>query len=132
MANLYPHLDQAKAAALTSRSFEYFIPGAGGIIVTVGLILFAYSTVLGWSYYGEKCFYYLTGFKGIKPYRIFFCFVVFFGAISQLDLVWNIADTFNGAMAIPNLIALLALSGVVVSETKDFQKIRAREKAGKV
>lgn len=132
MANIYPYIEEAQAAALTSRSFEYFLPGAGGIIVTVGLILFAYSTVLGWSYYGEKCFYYLTGFKGIKAYRIFFCFVVFFGAISQLDLVWNIADTFNGAMAIPNLIALLALSGVVVSETKDFQKIRAREKAGKV
>jgi AGCS family alanine or glycine:cation symporter len=128
MAGLYSSIDQAQAAALTSRSFEYFFPGFGSLIVTVGLILFAYSTVLGWSYYGEKCFYYLVGYKGLLPYRLIFSITVFFGAVWQLSLVWNIADVFNGAMAIPNLIALLALSGVVVAETKEFMKIREREK----
>lgn len=128
MAGLYSSIDQAQAAALTSRSFEYFFPGFGSLIVTVGLILFAYSTVLGWSYYGEKCFYYLVGYKGLLPYRLIFSITVFFGAVWQLSLVWNIADVFNGAMAIPNLTALLALSGVVVAETKEFMKIREREK----
>lgn len=128
MANLYSTIDEVQAAALTSRSFEYFLPGFGSLIVTVGLILFAYSTVLGWSYYGEKCFYYLVGYKGLLPYRLIFSITVFFGAVWQLSLVWNIADVFNGAMAIPNLIALLALSGVVVAETKEFMRIREREK----
>lgn len=131
MANIYPHIEEANAAILTNRSFDIFLPGLGGLIVTIGLILFAYSTVLGWSYYGEKCFYYLTGIKGVKLYRIIFCIVVFFGAVTHLELVWDIADTFNGAMAIPNLIALLALSGVVAAETRDFKKIRALEKSGK-
>jgi len=97
--------------------------------VTIALLFFAYSTVLGWSYYGEKCFYYLVGQKGIIPYRVFFCVLVFIGAILKLGLVWDIADTFNGAMAIPNLIALLALSGVIAAETKEFREIRAKEKA---
>lgn len=128
MANLYPGLEKAQAAALTSRSFELFIPHLGSLIVTVALVLFAYSTVLGWSYYGEKCFYYLVGYKGLKPYRIVFSVCAFFGAILQLSLVWDIADTFNGAMAIPNLIALLLLSGVIAAETKDFKEIRRKEK----
>lgn len=131
MANLYPGIDQAQAAALTSRSFDHFLPGLGSLIVTLGLILFAYSTVLGWSYYGEKCFYYLVGYKGLLPYRLIFSITAFFGAVWQLTLVWNIADVFNGAMAIPNLIGLLALSGVVVAETKEFMKIRDRENAQK-
>jgi AGCS family alanine or glycine:cation symporter len=129
MANLYIGLDKAQAAALTSRSFEHFIPHLGSLIVTIALVLFAYSTVLGWSYYGEKCFYYLFGVKGLKPYRIVFCIAAFFGSVLKLSLVWDIADTFNGAMAIPNLIALLLLSGVIAAETKDFQKLRAKEKS---
>lgn len=129
MANLYTGLDKAQAAALTSRSFEFFIPHAGSFIVTIALAFFAYSTVLGWSYYGEKCFYYLVGQKGIMPYRIFFSLLVFVGAMLKLGLVWDIADTFNGAMAIPNLIALVALSGVIASETRDFKQIRIKEKA---
>lgn len=130
MANIYPSVEVASAAVLTNRSFEHFLPGIGSYLVTIGLMLFAYSTVLGWAYYGEKCFYYLTNIKGVQLYRIIFCAVVFFGAVTQLQLVWDIADTFNGAMAIPNLIALLALSGVVASETKDFYRIRALEKSG--
>lgn len=129
MANLYSGIDKAQAAALTSRSFELFIPHMGSLIVTIALIFFAYSTVLGWSYYGEKCFYYLVGQKGILPYRLVFCICAFIGAGLKLGLVWDIADTFNGAMAIPNLIALLALSGVIAAETKDFNRIRVNEKA---
>ncbi len=128
MANLYTGIDKAQASALTSRSFEFFMPQVGSLIVTVALILFAYSTVLGWSYYGEKCFYYLVGQKGIIPYRIVFCLFAFVGAGLKIGLVWDIADTFNGAMAIPNLIALLALSGVIAAETKEFAGIRAIEK----
>ena len=127
MAGLYQGFSEGTAAILTSSSFDYFLPGIGSYIVTIGLILFAYSTVLGWFYYGEKCFYYLAGFKGIKPYRLIFCFMVFIGAILKMGLVWDLADAFNGAMAIPNLIGLLALSGVVVSETREFQKLRDQE-----
>lgn len=117
---------EPNAAALTSQSFQYFMP-FGSVLVTIALLFFAYSTVLGWSYYGEKCFYYLVGEKGLVPYRIVFCATVFIGAVTELDLVWSIADTFNAAMCVPNLIALLLLSGVIASETKDFKGIRAKE-----
>ncbi|MCL6477582.1 MAG: sodium:alanine symporter family protein [Peptococcaceae bacterium] len=130
MAGLYPGLEKAQAAALTSRSFESFIPGLGSLVVTLGLIFFAYSTVLGWSYYGEKCFYYLVGQRGITIYRVLFSIAVLVGATLKLSVVWDIADTMNGAMAIPNLIALLALSGVIVAETRDFNKLREKEKMG--
>lgn len=114
------------AAALTSQSFQFFIP-YGNILVTIALLFFAYSTVLGWSYYGEKCFYYLVGDKGLIPYRVIFCLTVFIGAVTELDLVWSIADTFNAAMCIPNLLALLLLSGVIVAETNDFKQLRMKE-----
>jgi AGCS family alanine or glycine:cation symporter len=103
---------------LTARAFSHGLPGnSGGIIVAVGLILFAYSTMLGWSYYGEKSVEYLFGAGLVKPYRFVFCIFIFIGAYTKLDLVWAVADVFNGLMAIPNLIALLALSKVVVQET---------------
>ena len=103
---------------LTARAFSHGLPGSsGGIIVAVGLILFAYSTMLGWSYYGEKALEYLFGAGLVKPYRVVFCIFIFIGAYTKLDLVWAVADVFNGLMAIPNLIALLALSGVVAQET---------------
>jgi len=117
---------EPNSAALTAQSFQHFIP-FGNVLVTIALVFFAYSTVLGWSYYGEKCFYYLVGEKGLIPYRVIFCAVVFVGAVTELDLVWSIADTFNAAMCIPNLIALILLSGVIVAETKDFKGIRAQE-----
>jgi alanine or glycine:cation symporter, AGCS family len=108
-------------AELTTVAFSSSLPGnIGGIIVSIGLILFAYSTLLGWSYYGEKSLAYLFGESLVKPYRIFFCIVVFFGAIVKMKLVWSIADVFNGLMAIPNLIGLLALSGIVVAETNKY------------
>lgn len=128
MSGLYESIDKSQAAALTGRAFELFIPNMGSLLVTIALIFFAYSTVLGWSYYGEKCFYYLTGPKGLLPYRVVFCCSAFLGAVLKLGMVWDIADTFNGAMAIPNLIALLALSGVIVSETRDFKRVREEEK----
>lgn len=108
-------------AELTTLAFNHGLPGnSGGIIVAIGLILFAYSTMLGWSYYGEKSLEYLLGAKFVIPYRILFCIVVFVGAGVKLDLVWAIADVFNGLMAIPNLIGLLFLSGVIVSETNKY------------
>ncbi len=118
-----------EGASLTAASFNALLPGnnLGAYLVTIGLIFFAYSTVLGWSYYGEKCFQYLLGTKGITVYRWAFVLVAFWGATAKLDVVWGIADVFNGAMAIPNLIGLLFLSNVIVSETKDFNKLRQKE-----
>ena len=117
-------------AALTTMAFQKGLPGPGGIIVAIGIILFAYSTILGWAYYGEKCAEYLFGVGVVKPYRYLWVIFVGLGAIAKLALVWDIADTLNGLMAIPNLIGLLLLSGVVVSETKDFlENIKAKEDA---
>ncbi len=104
---------------LTSAAFNA-IPVVGPIVLTVGLITFAWSTILGWSYYGERVWIYLVGSKVIKPFRILWTIVVFIGCVMQLDLVWNIADTLNAMMAFPNLVALLGLSGVIVSETKKY------------
>ena len=105
-------------AELTSAAFEAGLPGLGGIIVTIGLIFFAYSTLLGWSYYGEKSIGFLLGERSVKFYRLAFTLVVFVGAVVRLDLVWALADCMNGLMAAPNLVGLLGLTGVVVSETK--------------
>jgi len=116
---------------LTSDAFNKFLPGIGGWIVTIGLIFFAYSTILGWSYYGEKSFEYLFGAKSVMPYRVVFTIFVFIGAIFSNDLVWNFADAMNGLMAVPNLIGLLLLSGVVVAETKVIKDIITKEKAAK-
>jgi AGCS family alanine or glycine:cation symporter len=95
-------------------------------------MLFAYSTILGWAYYGEKCAEYLFGTKIIMPYRFAWVIVVALGAVMKLSFVWDLADTMNGLMAVPNLIGLLLLSGVVVKETKDFfEGTYAKEKAAK-
>jgi AGCS family alanine or glycine:cation symporter len=108
-------------AELTSIAFSRGLPGEwGNSIVAIGLILFAYSTMLGWSYYGEKSIEYLLGENAVRPYRLVFVVFVGIGAILKLDLVWAIADVFNGLMALPNLIALLALSPVIVRETKNY------------
>lgn len=109
-------------AELTTRAFNHGLPGnSGGIIVAVGLILFAYSTIIGWSYYGEKSLEYLLGPASVKPYRALFCVMVFVGAVvSKLELVWSFADVMNGLMAVPNLVGLLGLSSVVVSETQEY------------
>lgn len=117
-----------QGVALTSNAFEKFLPGYGGAIVGISLIFFAFSTILGWCYYGEKCFEYLCGLAVIKFYRGVYSLAVFIGSVSSLSLVWTVADIFNGLMAIPNLIALLALSGIVVEETKLFEAKLAEEK----
>jgi AGCS family alanine or glycine:cation symporter len=122
MAGMYIGAEGSQAAALTSQSFSKFLPGFGTMVVTISLIFFAYSTILGWSYYGERCLYYLTESKTASfLYRLIFSAFVMVGATVKLGLVWDISDTFNGAMAIPNLIGLVALSGVIVQQTKDFK-----------
>lgn len=111
----------APVSAMTKSAFDIGLPGGfGGFIVTFGIVFFAYSTIIGWAYYGEKCFEYLFGVKTILPYRIIYSIFVAIGAAVKLDLVWNFADVMNGLMAIPNLIALLGLSGIIVAETNRF------------
>jgi len=127
MGGMYIGNGDLTGAALTTETFDALLPG-GGWIVTIGIILFAYSTVLGWAYYGEKCFEYLFGDKSITAYRVVYTLTVLLGAGMNLGLVWTIADIFNALMAIPNLIGLIALSGVVVASTKEFKKLRAQEK----
>ncbi|HEX3072349.1 MAG TPA: alanine:cation symporter family protein, partial [Ignavibacteriales bacterium] len=104
---------------LTSTAFSTALPGTwGGIVVSLGIMLFAYSTILGWSYYGEKSVEFLLGIKSVMPYRVLFTIAVFIGAVSKLEIVWSFADIMNGLMAIPNLIGLIGLSGIVAAETK--------------
>lgn len=120
--------ERLNAAPLTTAAFNEGLPGIGGYIVAIGIILFAYSTILGWSYYGEKCLAYLLGTGAVKYYRIIFVFLVFFGAVAKIDFVWNFADAMNGLMAIPNLIGLIGLSSVIVSETNYFmENIKPKE-----
>jgi len=92
----------------------------GQIILTIGLATFVFSTILGWSYYGERCVEYLFGKKGIMPYKIIYVVTVFLGGVLSFGIVWQLADALNALMAIPNLIALIALSGVIVKETKHY------------
>ncbi|MFA9398244.1 MAG: alanine/glycine:cation symporter family protein [Clostridiaceae bacterium] len=111
-------------AAMTNAAYTQGLPTdiIGLLIVTIGLAFFAFTTILGWNYYGEKCVEYVFGIKAIKPYKFIFIGLVLFGAFLKLDLIWIIADIVNGLMAIPNLIALIGLSGVVISETKEYFK----------
>jgi AGCS family alanine or glycine:cation symporter len=121
MAGLYHSADKEAAGTLTYFSFAQFLPHVGEVVVTVSVIFFAYSTILGWSYYGERCLYYLTeSNRASVIYRTIFSLFIFFGAVMNLELAWSISGIFNAAMAIPNLIALVALSGLIVSITKEF------------
>jgi AGCS family alanine or glycine:cation symporter len=106
-------------AALTTSAFDVTLPG-GGYIVSIGIVLFAFSTIVGWEYYGERCAEYLFGPKANMIYRILWIPFVLIGAIGGLEFVWSLADTMNGLMAIPNLIGVIALSGTVLKLTKDF------------
>ena len=112
-------MDGLVGANLTSGAFGT-IPTIGPIVLTIGLITFAWSTILGWSYYGERAWVYLAGVKAIMPFRIAWTLVVFVGCVAALDVVWNVADTLNACMAFPNCVALLGLSGVIASETKKY------------
>ena len=107
-------------ASLTSAAFETTIPGVGSHVVTIALAIFAFTTMLGWSFYGEKCVEYLLGVKSIKPFRILWCVAVPLGATADLGFIWLLADTLNALMAIPNLIALALLSPIVFKLTREF------------
>ncbi|MBB4825378.1 AGCS family alanine or glycine:cation symporter [Sporosarcina luteola] len=120
-----------EAGSLTAEAFGTFLGSAGPIVVAIGLVFFATSTILGWSYYGEKCFQYLfPNSKAVFAYRLIFVLFIFVGAVISLEAVWALADVLNGLMAIPNLIGLLGLSGIIVMETKRFQaKIKEEKEA---
>lgn len=107
-------------AALSTEAFNKGLPGPGGIIVAIGILLFAYSTILSWSYYGERCAEYLFGSRINKFYRIIWVPFIYIGSVGGLELMWNIADTLNGLMAIPNLIGLIGCSGIVFKLTKEY------------
>lgn len=113
----YPEISYENGGALTKMAFDK-IPYLGAPLLTFGILTFAFSTILGWSYYGEKGIEYLGGQKWRIPYRLLFIAVVFIGALTKLDLVWNLADMLNALMAIPNLVSVLFLSNVVVRETR--------------
>ena len=117
-------------ASMTSMAFKQGLGGWGSYIVTIGLIFFAFTTILGWNYYGERCTEYLFGVKGIQPYRYIFILLVSVGAFLKLDLIWILADIVNGLMALPNLIALIGLRHVINNETKIyFQQLKEKSKA---
>ncbi|OBY26885.1 alanine/glycine:cation symporter family protein [Leisingera sp. JC1] len=107
-------------AALTSLAFENSLPGIGGPLIAIALSIFAFTTILGWSYYGEKCMEFLFGVKVMLPYRILWIVAIYFGATADLGFIWLLADTLNAMMAIPNLIALALLSPIVFKVTKEF------------
>lgn len=104
---------------LTSAAFAQ-IPVIGTPILVVGIVLFAFSTILGWSYYGERCIEYLFGKKGVMPYKVIFIIILLIAPVTALDLVWTLSDIFNALMAIPNIIAILALTPVIVKETNYY------------
>lgn len=111
---------EAAGAAMTNIAFSQDYGSIGGTFLTISLALFAFTTILGWNYYGERACQYLFGIKGILPYRIIFICLVASGAFLELEAIWILADIVNGLMAIPNLIALIGLSGVIVAETKKY------------
>ncbi|WP_105209283.1 alanine/glycine:cation symporter family protein [Streptococcus suis] len=109
-----------EGAPLTQAAFATVFGQPGALALTISLVLFAYTTILGWSYYGERCIESLFGTKSILPYRLVFVAMVALGGFLKLDLIWTIADIVNGLMALPNLIALLALSPVIIKETRQY------------
>ncbi|HFI0042547.1 TPA: alanine/glycine:cation symporter family protein [Streptococcus suis] len=109
-----------EGAPLTQAAFATVFGNTGSIALTISLALFAYTTILGWSYYGERCIEFLFGTKSILPYRLVFVAMVALGGFLKLDLIWTIADIVNGLMALPNLIALLALSPIIIKETRQY------------
>jgi AGCS family alanine or glycine:cation symporter len=114
-------------ATMAIQAFSSTLTG-GAYIVSIGLILFAFTTVLAWAYYGEKCFEYIFGVRSVVIYRALYTLIIIPGAALKIEIAWNLADITNGLMVIPNLIALLALSGVIVAETQTFLAIIKKEK----
>lgn len=127
LQNISNGIENISGTALTSSAFSSVIP-FGGPFVAICIMLFAFSTLLGWSYYGERAIEYLFGIKAILPYKVVFIIMILFGCTAELNLVWDISDTLNGFMAVPNLIAITLLSGQVIQMTKDYI---ARVKSGK-
>ena len=115
----YPDISFDNGAVLTKAAFSK-IPVVGTPLLTIGLLTFAFSTILGWCYYGERAVEYLKGKRWVTVYRVAYIAAVFFGSILNLSIVWNLADCMNALMAVPNLVSLLALSGVIVSETRKY------------
>ena len=121
-----------EGAALTILAFKSALGEVGGVLVTIGIVLFAFSTILGWEYHGEKAFEYIFGtHKYNMVYRVFFSLIVFVGATTTLQVVWNFSDIANALMAIPNLICLLVMSNVIAKEVERFQPIIQEEKKKK-
>lgn len=116
----------ANGATLTSVAFASVLPGWGSVLVSIALCFFAFSTILGWCVYSERCWVYLLGDKALKPFRMIFTIVVPVGAIAQLDTVWLVADTLNALMAIPNLIGLVLLSPVLFKLVKEYNTTHPR------
>ncbi|MCK5003021.1 MAG: sodium:alanine symporter family protein [Gammaproteobacteria bacterium] len=112
-------------ATLSSLAFETALPGVGGYVVTFGLSVFAFTTLLGWSFYGEKCVEYLFGVRSIVPFRVLWIIAIPIGATAKLSFIWLLADTLNALMALPNLIALLLLSPLVFKLTRDYFSSKA-------
>lgn len=115
----YPDIQYTDGATLTKMAFSK-IPYVGAPLLTFGLLTFAFSTILGWSYYGERAVEYLKGRKWMHAYRVLYIVAIFIGSIASLDIVWNVADCMNALMAIPNLISLLCLNGIIVHETRKY------------
>lgn len=111
-----------EGAAVTQSAFSSVFGNIGSLVLTLSLALFAFTTILGWSYYGERCVEFVFGTKGITIYRCIFVFMVALGGYLQLQVIWKIADIVNGLMALPNLIALLVLSPIIIKETKSYFK----------
>ncbi len=111
-----------QGAALTTVAFDSLLPGIGGYIVSLGLVFFAFSTIIGWYYYGVKCAEYIAGVKIVKAYTWVWIVLVFIGAVIPLEIVWGLSDIFNGLMALPNLVGLIALSPVVFKMLKEYEK----------
>lgn len=109
-----------KGAVLSSSAFETALPGFGANFLAVAIVVFAYTTILGWAYYGEKCWAYLVGTVSETPYRLAWTVFVLIGAVTHLDFVWLVSDTLNAFMAFPNLVSLVLLSPVVVKVTRDY------------
>jgi len=119
-----------RGAALTVAAFNASLPTVGGLIVSIGLIMFAYSTIIGWAYYGERCAEYLWGARAVNYFRAYHLVGVGVGALANIAVVWSFADVANGLMAFPNLVGLIGLSGVVVAETRSFWEQEKKVKHG--
>ncbi|HRP24974.1 sodium:alanine symporter family protein [Thauera sp.] len=118
-----------KGAALTAAGFDAAFPGFGGQFLAIAITTFAFTTILGWAYYGEKCWAYLVGTAVEVPYRVVWTLFVLVGAVTQLDFVWLVADTLNAFMALPNLVSLLLLSPVVVRLTQEYWAKHERDRS---